>query len=108
MAPPERKSRSSRCQSKRILRESKQKNPGSSHAVSTVFTSGAFDSNTNTLWIASGAHLLQLDDSGKTVRTLALVRPDGGPLQANGLLVDRDFIRAASNLHGVFEAFKPH
>ena len=88
--------------------ESKQKSPGSSHAVSTVFTSGAFDSNTNTLWIASGAHLLQLDDSGKTVRTLALVRPDGGPLQANGLLVDRDFIRAASNLHGVFEAFKPH
>ena len=86
----------------------KQVNDPGVFGASPVFTSGAFDSDTNTLWIASGAHLLQLDDSGKTVRTLALVLPEGVPLQANGLLVDRDFIRAASNLHGVFEAFKPH
>jgi hypothetical protein len=86
----------------------KQENDAGHFGASSVFTSGAFDSDTNTLWIASGAHLLQLDDSGKTVRALALVRPEGGPLQADGLLVDRDFIRAASNLHGVFEAFKPH
>lgn len=86
----------------------KQENDPGHFGASSVFTSGAFDSDTNTLWIASGAHLLQLDDSGKTVRALALVRPEGGPLQADGLLVDRDFIRAASKLHGVFEAFKPH
>ena len=95
---------------RKVYEESRQhkEDAGAGHAVSPVFTSGAFDSDTNTLWIASGAHLLQLDDSGKAVRALALVRPEGGPLQANGLLVDRDFIRAASNLHGVFEAFKPH
>jgi hypothetical protein len=88
-------------------RRKQENNPGA-FGASPVFTSGAFDSDTNTLWIASEAHLLQLDDSGKTVRTLALVLPKGGPLQADGLLVDRDFIRAASKLHGVFEAFKPH
>jgi hypothetical protein len=74
-----------------------------------VLTAGAFDAETNTLWVASGAQVMQLDSSGKTIRSFELFLPEGGPpLQAGGLLVDRDFIRAATPLHGTFEFPKPH
>jgi len=73
-----------------------------------LFTAGAFDAETKTLWVASGPHVMQLDSSGKTIRNLDLFLPGGGPpLQAHGLLVDRDFIRAATALHGTFEFLKP-
>ena len=73
-----------------------------------VLTAGAFDAETKTLWVASGSQVLQLDNSGKTIRSFELVGPEGGPVQATGLLVDRDFIRAAGPLHGTFEFLKPH
>ncbi len=74
-----------------------------------VFTAGAFDTETKTLWVASGPKVLQLDSSGKTIQNFELFLPEGGPpLQAEGLLVDRDFIRAAGPLHGTFEFLKPH
>src|SRR6266404_5079933 len=74
-----------------------------------VLTAGAFDIETKTLWVASGPHVLQLDSSGKTIRSFELLLPEGGPpLQAEGLLVDGDFIRAAGPLHGTFEFLKPH
>ncbi len=72
-----------------------------------VLTAAAFDEDSQTLWVASGARVLQLDSSGKRIRTLELARPEGGPIQTSGLLVDRDFIRAAGPLHGTFEFFKP-
>jgi hypothetical protein len=75
---------------------------------SRVLTAGAFDAETKTLWVASGSQVLQLDSSGKTIRSFELVRPEGGPVQASGLVVDRDFIRAAGPLHGTFEFLKPH
>jgi len=74
-----------------------------------VLTAGAFDTETKTLWVASGPKVLQLDSSGKTIQNFELFLPEGGPpLQAEGLLVDRDFIRAAGPLHGTFEFLKPH
>jgi len=73
-----------------------------------VLTAGTFDAETKTLWVASGSQVLQLDSSGKTIRSFELVGPEGGPVQASGLLVDRDFIRAAGPLHGTFEFLKPH
>ena len=74
-----------------------------------IFTAGAFDSETKTLWVAAGPHVMQLDSAGKTIRNFELFLPEGNPpLQAEGLLVDRDFIRAATPLHGTFEFFKPH
>jgi hypothetical protein len=74
-----------------------------------ILTSGAYDAETKTLWVASGPQLMQLDSSGKTIRDFELFLPGGGPpLQAQGLLVDRDFIRAATPLHGTFEFLKPH
>jgi hypothetical protein len=74
-----------------------------------VLTAGAFDTETKTLWVASGPQVIQLDSSGKTIRNFELFLPDGGPpLQTEGLLVDRDFIRAATPLHGTFEFLKPH
>jgi hypothetical protein len=60
-----------------------------------VLTAAAFDEDSKTLWVASGARLLQLGSSGKTIRSFDLVQPDGVPVQTSGLLVDRDFIRAA-------------
>jgi len=52
---------------------------------------------------------MQLDSSGKTIQSLELFLPNGGPaIQTAGLLVDRDFIRAAASLHGTFEFLKPH
>jgi len=75
---------------------------------SQVLTAGTFDAETKTLWVASGSQVLQLDSSGKTIRSFELVGPEGGPVQASGLLVDRDFIRAAGPLHGTFEFLKPH
>jgi len=73
-----------------------------------VLTAGAFDTETKTLWVASGPQVLQLDSSGKTIRNFELFLPKGGPpLQADGLLVDRDFIRAATPLHGTFEFLRP-
>jgi hypothetical protein len=72
-----------------------------------VLTAAAFDEDSKTLWVASGARVLQLDSSGKTIRTLELARPEGGPIETSGLLVDRDFIRVAGPLHGTFEFFKP-
>jgi hypothetical protein len=72
-----------------------------------VLTAAAFDEDSKTLWVASGARLLQLDSSGKVIRIFDLIQPDGVPVQASGLLVDRDFIRAAGTLHGTFEFFKP-
>jgi hypothetical protein len=74
-----------------------------------VLTAGAFDTETKSLWVASGPEVLQLDSSGKTIRNFELFLAEGGPpLQVQGLLVDRDFIRAAGPLHGTFEFFKPH
>ncbi len=73
-----------------------------------VLTAAAFDEDSKTLWVASGAMVLQLDGSGKMIQSFDLVRPDGGPVQTSGLLVDRDFIRAAGTLHGTFEFLKPH
>ena len=73
-----------------------------------VLTAAAFDEDSKTLWVASGAQVMQLDGSCKTIRNFALSLPEGGPpLQANGLLVDRDLIRAATTLHGTFEFVKP-
>jgi len=74
-----------------------------------IFTAGAFDAETKTLWVAAGPQIMQLDSSGKTIRNFELLLPAGyPPLRAEGLLVDRDFIRAATPLHGTFEFFKPH
>lgn len=74
-----------------------------------VLTAAAFDTATKTLWVAAGHQVMQLDRSGKTIRHLDLFLPQGEPpLQADGLLVDRDFIRAATVLHGTFEFSKPH
>jgi hypothetical protein len=73
-----------------------------------LLTAGAFDTETKTLWVASTSEIFQLDNSGETIRSFTLVRPEGGPVQAFGLLVDRDFIRAAGPLHGTFEFLKPH
>jgi hypothetical protein len=73
-----------------------------------VLTAAAFDEDSKTLWVASGTKVLQLDGSGKMIQSFDLVRPDGGPLQTSGLLVDRDFIRAAGSLDGTFEFLKPH
>jgi len=95
----------------RIVREAKNmhdenKTKGTSGVV-PILPAAAFDAETQSLWVASGPQLSQLDSSGKTIRTLLLLRPDGGWLQANGLVVDRDFIRASSVLRGTFEFFKP-
>lgn len=73
-----------------------------------VLTAAAFDEESKTLWVASGSRILQLDSSGGMVRSFALVRPDGGPIQASGLLVGQNFIRVADTLHGIFEYLKPH
>jgi hypothetical protein len=73
-----------------------------------VLTAASFDEDSKALWVASGARVLQLDSSGKAIRSFDLVQPDGVPVQTSGLLVDRDFIRAAGALHGTFEFLKPH
>jgi len=74
-----------------------------------IFTAGAFDAETKTLWLATGPQIMQLDSSGNTIGSFELFLPNGGPpLQANGLFVDRDFIRAATSLYGTFEFLKPH
>ena len=74
-----------------------------------IGTHGSFDSATKTLWVATGHQVMQLDRSGETIRHIDLFLPQGEPpLHADGLLVDRDFIRAATALHGTFEFSKPH
>ena len=73
-----------------------------------VLTAAAFDEDSKTLWVASGSKVLQLDGSGRLIQSFNLVRPDGGPIQTSGLLVDRNFIRVAGTLHGAFEYLKPH
>jgi hypothetical protein len=90
---------------KKTYQENKEKGtPGGN----PVLTAGAFDTETKTLWVASGPEVLQLDSSGKTIQDFELFLPEGGPpLQAQGLIVDRDLIRAATPLHGTFEFLKP-
>jgi hypothetical protein len=78
-----------------------------SYGGNSVLSAAAFDSETKTLWVASGPQISQLDSSGRTVRNLKLLRLDGGQMQIQGLIVDRDFIRAAT-FWGVLEFFKPH
>jgi len=73
-----------------------------------VLTAVTFDQSSDTLWVASGAQVTQLDSSGHSLRIIKLLQPDGKPLQAVGLLVDRDTIRAANYLSGIFEFQKPH
>ena len=73
-----------------------------------VLTAAAFDEDSKALWVASGGRVLQLDSLGKAIRSFDLVQPDGVPVQTSGLLVDRDFIRAAGALHGTFEFLTPH
>jgi len=75
--------------------------------VTPVLSAAAFDEETNTLWVASGPYLMQLDDAGKTIRNFYLKQPDGVPMQVSALLVDRDLLLASSVLHGVFEFPKP-
>jgi len=74
-----------------------------------LLTAGSFDTETKTLWVASGPEVMQLDSSGKTIQSFELFLPKGGPpIQTAGLLVDRDFIRAAGSLYGTFEFLRPH
>ena len=73
-----------------------------------VLTAAAFDEDSKTLWVDSGQRLSQLDQSGKIIRSFELVQPDGGPIQASGLVVDRNLIRVAGPLNGAFEFAKPH
>jgi DNA-binding beta-propeller fold protein YncE len=71
-----------------------------------ILTAAAFDKDTKTLWVATGRQLTELDSSGRQIRTTMLLRPDGGPLSADGIIPDRDVIRISSEL-GVFEYPKP-
>jgi len=90
---------------KTYLANKEQGSPGGN----PLLTAGSFDTETKTLWVASGPEVMQLDSSGKTIQSLELFLPNGGPaIQTAGLLVDRDFIRAAASLHGTFEFLKPH
>jgi hypothetical protein len=78
------------------------------HGASEILTAGAFDKDTGTLWVASGQSVFQLDGSGHTIRSFLLTTSEGGPVQASGLAVNRDFLCAAGPLHGTFEFLKPH
>ena len=97
-----------------IIAEAKQaferrKGERGSAGGNPVLTAAAFDSATKTLWVATGHQVMQLDRSGETIRHIDLFLPQGEPpLHADGLLVDRDFIRAATALRGTFEFSKPH
>jgi len=51
---------------------------------------------------------MQLDGSGRTLRSFELKQPNGVPVQPAGLVVDTDFILAAGVLRGTFEFVKPH
>lgn len=73
----------------------------------SVLTAAFFDEDSKTLWVASGAQVTELDSSGHTVQTARLVLPDGRPLQAEGLIVERDVIRASGYLAGIFEFPRP-
>ena len=73
----------------------------------SILTAAAFDRDTKTLWVATGRQLTELDSSGRQIRTTMLLRPDGGPLSADGIIPDRDVIRISSVLDGVFEYPKP-
>jgi len=72
-----------------------------------ILTAATFDSDSKTLWVASGAQISQLNSSGRPLRVIKLVRPDGRPLQAGGILVDKNIIRASTYLAGIFEYQKP-
>jgi len=72
-----------------------------------VLTAAFFDEHSKSLWVASGAQLTELDSSGHTVRTVKLVLPDGRPIQAEGILVERDTIRASGYMAGIFEFPRP-
>jgi hypothetical protein len=76
------------------------------HFAIAVLTSAAFDNDTKTLWVASGQHVLQLDNSGHTIRSLLLTAPDGRPIDALGLAVTANSLCAADP-HGTFEFLKP-
>jgi hypothetical protein len=73
-----------------------------------ILTAAAFDQDSETLWVASGSQVTQLDSSGHTLRIVKLFLPDGRPLQAEGIVVDRDTIRASTSLAGIFDFQKPH
>lgn len=91
-----------------LAKEKYQKNKKSEiYGGVRVLTAASFDQDSRTLWVASGAQITQLDSSGHTVRVVKLARPDGRPLSANGILVDRDTIRASTYLAGIFEYQKP-
>jgi hypothetical protein len=73
-----------------------------------ILTAVAFDQDSGTLWVASGAQITLLDSSGHTLRIVNLALPDGKPLQTGGMSVERDTIRASTYLAGIFEYQKPH
>jgi hypothetical protein len=77
------------------------------HGSREVLSAGAFDSDTKTLWLTSGQDLFQLDSSGHTVGRFRLTTFSGGPVQASGLAVNREFLCATGPLHGTFEFIKP-
>jgi hypothetical protein len=72
-----------------------------------ILTAATFDSDSKTLWVASGPQITQLDSSGHLMRVIKLARPDGKPLQAGGILVDRRTLRASTYFAGIFEYQKP-
>lgn len=89
---------------KRKYQENKK---ASNYGGVTVLTAAFFDEDSKALWVASGAQVTELDSSGRTVRTAKLVLPDGRPLQAEGIIVERDLIRASGYLSGIFEFPRP-
>jgi hypothetical protein len=78
------------------------------HGASAVFTGGAFDNDTKTLWLGSNQDLFELDSSGHAIRNLSLTTAAGRPVQAFGLAVNRDFLCAAGPGSGTVEFLKPH
>jgi len=72
-----------------------------------LFTAASFDIGSRTLWLASLDTVFQVDDRGETTRFFRLRTPELRPVQARGLQIEGNTVRAASLMSGVYEIVLP-
>jgi hypothetical protein len=78
-----------------------------SPAEKSVITAIGVDPATEEVWAAIGTKLLHFDKDGAEIGSYFVTAPNGVPLHADAILVERDRLLLASDLLGVFSVARP-
>ena len=85
----------------------RQERRGKQPAFKPILTAIGVVPGTGEVWIALHSRLLRFDKEGNRKATYQLYTPDGGRLEANAILIEKDRVIIGSDPLGIFEFERP-